>query len=247
VNVRGTSNLIDACQSSGVRRLLHFSSLQALAAPSGDGPLDESCGLVEPDEGGRGAYDLSKAAGERLILAAAERGLSATILNPIAVLGPFDFQPSPMGEILRALGRGKLLALVAGAHCDFVDVRDVASAALVAEHKGRQGERYLLSGTRLSLVALAQQWADVTGKSAPRVVFPMGMVRLAAPVAALWARLRRRRPLLTGESLRILRTQPAVSCRKAEHELGYRPRPIAETLRDTCQWMSEQGWLRSHP
>jgi nucleoside-diphosphate-sugar epimerase len=49
--------------------------------------------------------------------------------------------------------------------------------------------------------------------------------------------------LFTSESLRVLRTQPPASHRKAEVELGYQPRPIDETLRDTCAWMKTQGWL----
>jgi dihydroflavonol-4-reductase len=71
----------------------------------------------------------------------------------------------------------------------------------------------------------------------------MGLARLAAPFAPTWARWRGQRPLLTSESLRVLRTQPPASHRKAETELGYRPRSIDETLRDTCAWMKTLGLL----
>jgi dihydroflavonol-4-reductase len=243
VNVRGTANLIEACLASGVRRFLHFSSIQALAPRPGDEFVDHASALVERNDHRRGPYDVSKAEGERLVLASVARGLDATILNPTAVVGPYDFQPSPMGEVLRALGRGTLPALVAGGHCDFVDARDVAGAALAAEERGRSGQRYLIFGTRLSLSELAERWAAATGKAAPRLAFPMAVVRLAAPFASAYARLRRRRPLLTAESLRILRTQPPVRCRRAEADLGYHPRPIEETLRDTCEWMKQQGWV----
>jgi dihydroflavonol-4-reductase len=240
INVAGTANVVEACLAVGVRRLVHFSSIQALAP--GANTVDEDCRLVDARDGGRGAYDIAKAEAERLVLAAVARGLDAVILNPTAVIGPFDFQPSPMGEVLSALAHGKLLALVAHAQCDFVDVRDVASAALAAEIQGRSGERYILSGTRLSLVELARLWAKTTGKPAPGFVVPMGVARLAAPFAAAWARLRRRRPLFTPESLRVLRNQrSAVRC-KAECELAYRPRPIEETLRDTYGWWKDQGW-----
>jgi dihydroflavonol-4-reductase len=243
VNVCGTANLIEACLAGGVSRFLHFSSIQTLA-PHG-GFLDDESGLIEASDRSRGSYDQSKAEAERLVLAAVARGLDATILNPTAVLGPHDFQPSPMGQVLRALGQGKLPALVSGGRCDFVDARDVVDAALAAEGEGRRGERYILSGTRLSPVDLAERWAVATGKLAPKLAFPMPVAQLAAPVACAFARLRRRRPLLTPESLRILRTQAPVRSRKAEAELGYRPRPIEETLRDTCRWMMEQGWLKA--
>jgi len=41
----------------------------------------------------------------------------------------------------------------------------------------------------------------------------------------------------------VLRTQLPATHRKAEGELGYQPRPLDETLRDTCVWMKTQGWL----
>jgi len=240
INVIGTRNVVEACLAAGVSRLIHFSSIQAL---SGKDSVDEACDLVAADDASRGAYDRAKAEAERLALVAVGRGLCAVVLNPTAVLGSFDFQGSPMGEVLLALGRGKLPALVAGGNCDYVDVRDVVEGALAAERRGRRGERYILSGTRLSLVALARQWAKVTGRAAPRFAVPMGLARLAAPFAHAWARWRGQRPLFTSESLRVLRTQPPTSHRKADAELGFRPRPIDETLRDTCAWMKTQGWL----
>jgi len=245
INVTGTRNVVEACLASGVNRLVHFSSIQALLGQAlfGGAAVDETCELVAADDRTRGAYDRAKAEAERLVLGAVERGLDAVIVSPTAVLGPYDFQPSPMGEVLVALGRGELPALVAGGHCDYVDVRDVATGALAAEQRGRRGERYILSGTRLSLVALARQWASVTGRAAPRFAVPMGLARVAAPFAPAWARWRGRRPLFTSESLRVLRTQPPASHRKAGAELGYRPRSIDETLRDTCAWMKSQGWL----
>jgi dihydroflavonol-4-reductase len=240
INVIGTRNVVEACLATGVKRLLHFSSIQALF---GKVAVDETCALVAADDGTHGAYDRAKAESERLVLAAIDRGLDAVVLNPTAVLGPLDFQPSPMGEVLLALGRGKLPVLVAGGHCDYVDVRDVVDGALAAEHLGRRGERYILSGTWLSLVELARQWASVTTRRAPRFAVPMGLARLAAPFAPTWARWRGRRPLFTSESLRVLRTQAPASHAKAHAELGYVARPIDETLRDTCAWMRTQGWL----
>lgn len=243
INVTGTRNVIEACLSARVRRLVHFSSIQAIRPKPGTNVLDETCDLVPSDDLVRGAYDRAKAEAERLVRGICERGLDAVVLNPTAVIGSFDFQRSPMGAVLLALGRGKLPALVAGGSCDFVDVRDVVAGALAAEQRGRRGERYILSGTRTSLVELARKWAGITGCPAPRLAVPMAMARLAAPFAPTWARWRGQRPLFTSESLRVLRTQPPASRRKAEVELGYRPRSIEQTLRDTCAWMKTQGWL----
>ncbi|HEY5281546.1 MAG TPA: NAD-dependent epimerase/dehydratase family protein [Polyangia bacterium] len=242
-NVTGTSHVIEACLAASVRRLVHFSSIQALDCGPGRATLDETCDLVAPDDRSRGVYDRAKAEAERLVLSAAEGGLDAVVVNPTGVLGPFDFQPSPMGEVLVKLGQGRLPALVAGAACDFVDVRDVVAGALACERTGRRGERYILSGTRLSLVQLAHKWAIATTRAAPKFAVPMGLARVGAPFASTWARWRGRRPLYTSESLRVLRSLRPVVSGKAASDLAYRPRPIEETLRETHAWMKTQGWL----
>jgi len=241
VNVEGTRNVAEACLAARVHRLVHLSSIHAFGPDLGTSTLDESTPLAESPSDG--VYGFAKAEGERAVLAAVASGLDAVILNPTAILGPFDFQVSAMGEVLLALALGKLPALVADASYDFVDVRDVVAAALAAERRGRRGEHYLLPGTRLSLIELARLWAEATGRRAPRLVAPMWLARFGAVFAPGWARLRGRRPLFTSESLSVLRDHRAVSGRKAEAELGHRPRPLPETLRDTFAWMKEAGWV----
>jgi len=243
VGVTGTANVVEACLAAQVPRLVHMSSIQALRPAADGAEIDESIGLVEAGDRARGVYDQAKAEAERIVLAAAGRGLCAVVLNPTAVIGPCDFAPSAIGEFLLALARGRVPALIAGASSDFVDVRDVAGAAIAAERKGRSGERYILTGTRMRLVDFALAWAKAAGRSAPRLAVPMWLARAVAPVAPMWARLRGRRPLFTSESLRFLRCQPLARRIKAERELGFAPRSIEETLRDIRAWMKVQGWL----
>jgi dihydroflavonol-4-reductase len=242
VNIEGPRNVAQACLAARVRRLVHFSSIHAFAPGPGEGSIEEACPLAQEHDLACGSYGIAKAEGERVIQAAVAAGLDAVILNPTAILGPFDFQVSAMGEVLLALARGKLPALVADASYDFVDVRDVVSSALAAATRGRRGEHYLLPGTRLSLVELAGLWAKACGRPAPRWAAPMWLARVGAQFAPSWARWRGRRPLFTSESLRVLRDRHPVSGRKAETELGHRARPLAETLRDTFAWMKAEGW-----
>lgn len=243
VNVTGTRNVVDACGAAHVGRLVHMSSIQALEKAPGRDDVDAASPLVALADRSRGVYDRTKAEAERLVLAAGEQGLAAVVLNPTGVIGPYDYGPSAMGQVLLALASRKMPALVRGAVCDFVDVRDVALAALAAEQRGKPGARYIVSGTRLSLVQLAACWSHTTNRHAPRVAVPMALARLSAPFAPWLARLRGRRPLFTPESLRVLRTQPPANRRATSVDLGFEPRPLVETLRDTWSWMKSEGWL----
>ncbi len=239
VNVGGTRNVVRACLAEGVGRLVHFSSIHAFRQFPLDEPLDESRG--PSDAGAAPAYDHSKARAEREVLQGVASGLDAVILNPTAVIGPYDFAPSHMGRVLIDLKRGALPALVAGGF-DWVDARDVCAAAIVAAEKGRRGERYLLSGTYLSVPDLAALVAEVGGARAPRIVLPQWLVQPLAPVAELLGRLSGREPGLTRDSMLALRTgNPVVRHDKARAELGYAPRPLRTTVADTLRWFREAG------
>ncbi|MGO9666162.1 MAG: NAD-dependent epimerase/dehydratase family protein [Polyangia bacterium] len=243
VNLGGTRNVVEACLACGVERLIHFSSIHAFSADPTDSVIDESRPLVAADQPHLLVYDRTKAEGERQVVAAVARGLDAVVVNPSSVIGPYDFGPSAMGEVLLDLYHGRFPALVGGAGFNWVDVRDVVASALLAECRGRKGEHYLLTGHWLSLVELARLWGKVSGAKIPRLVAPMGLARAAAPFAAAWARLWGRRPLFTSDSLRVLRNHRHISHACANAELAHNPRPLEETLRDTFQWFRQAGKL----
>jgi dihydroflavonol-4-reductase len=240
VNVEGTRNVIAASRAAGVGRFVHFSTIHAFSSEPRNEAIDESRPLAL---GGRAsAYDRSKAEAERLVLQAVEQGLDAVIINPTAVLGPYDFKPSYMGRTLLALYHGGMKVLVNGGF-DWVDVRDVVEGALAAEELGKRGERFLLSGSWLSIRDLARLVDRVTGRRTLRMVAPLWAARLGVPLVGLSARLKGTEPLYTGESLNALRNHRLVSHEKAARVLGYRPRPLNETIADTFRWFEEHGYL----
>jgi len=240
VNVDGTRNVVQACLDCGVRRLVHFSSIHAFIQESIGKPMDESCPLVEPRN--CPPYDRSKAAGEKEVMSGIDRGLDAIIISPTAVIGPYDYEPSFLGEALLNLARGKMPALVPGGF-DWVDVRDVVSGALSAEEKAPTGAKYLLSGHFASICDLAMMVEEIVGTPAPRMVMPRWLAFVGAPFLEGFAKMTGNRPLYTSASIRALRTGQDVSHEKAARELGYKPRPLKETIVDTFNWFNESGYL----
>ncbi|HET9989814.1 MAG TPA: NAD-dependent epimerase/dehydratase family protein [Kofleriaceae bacterium] len=238
INVDAVQVVADACLAAGVR-LVHASSIHAFSSRPIDQAVDESRG---PAEANAPAYDRSKAAGEAIVRDAVARGLDAVIVNPTAVIGPYDFRPSRMGEVMLDLYHRRLAGLVAGGF-DWVDVRDIATSVIAAGERGQRGQSYLLPGHWASVVDLASRIEALTGKRRPRFVSPMWLARGAAPFAVGWARLRHTRPLFTPTSLVALRNHQIVSGARARRELGHDPRPLDDTLRDTFAWFAEHGRL----
>jgi dihydroflavonol-4-reductase len=234
VNVEGTRNVARACLEHGVGRLVHVSSVHAFDMDPRDEVLDETRRQVA-DSPTHSAYDRSKARGERVVREAVAAGLDAVIVNPTGIMGPVDYGPSRLGQLLRELATGRLPALLDGGF-DFVDVRDVVAGILAAAARGRTGENYILGNSWYSLRELAELVAAVSGGRPPRLVTPVWAARLGVPFARVAAKVTKTEPLFTRESLEVLVSNRSISSQKARAELGYSPRPLVETVADTLSW-----------
>jgi dihydroflavonol-4-reductase len=72
---------------------------------------------------------------------------------------------------------------------------------------------------------------------------PLGLARAVAPFATLWGRVTGKRLLFTAGTLRPLSMNPRISRARAEQDLGYRPRPLEETVTDTLRWFARHPSL----
>ncbi len=242
VNVAGTANVVEACRRCGVRRMVHFSSIHALCQEPLDSPLDESRPHVYSAKAP--PYDRSKAAGEKIVRRAIEEAFNAIIINPTAVVGPYDYRPSHFGLALLQMARGKLPMLIEGGF-DWVDARDVAEYAIKAEEIAPAGSNYLLSGEWLSVKEVAGIVAGIVGNKPASLVCPMPLARACAPIVTLSSKISGTRPIFTTASLTALISNRHILHDKATRELGYNPRPIRDTLVDTIQWFKDNGYLSS--
>jgi len=240
INVEGTRNVVEAAMQAGVQRLIHFSSIHAFVQTPVDKPLDEERPLVKE----RGfAYDRSKAEGERIVKHAASQGLNAIILSPTAIIGPADTEPSLTGKALLELYYHQIPALIPGGY-DWVDVRDVAQAAINAMTMGRPGEKYLLAGHWHSLKDLSKLVSEVTGKKTPGLIIPLWLAKLGLPFITVYSKISGAEPLYTSESLQIITEgNRNISNNKAAKELDFHPRDLRSTLQDSFSWFSDKGLL----
>ncbi len=233
INIQGVRNVVEACLKCGVKRLVHFSSVHALQQEPDDQPVDEDRPLATASR--FPPYDRSKAFGEIEVQKGIERGLNAIILNPTGMVGPFDYYPSYFGAALLSIAKGNIPALVSGGF-DWVDVRDVVSAAIRAEQDAPSGSRYLLSGHWRSVQEVAKLAARIAGRKPPRLVIPLRLAYLAAPLMPLIAKINGSQPIYTNVTLDALKSNRSVSHARATRDFDYQPRPFEETIFDTLEW-----------
>jgi dihydroflavonol-4-reductase len=247
VNVLGTHNVVAACLKCGVRRLVHFSSVDALRQDPLDQPIDENQPLIDTERSINALphippYDLSKAQAEREVWTGIQNGLEAVILRPTAMLGPYDFKPSYLGQALIQLAYGRIPALVSGGF-NWVDVRDVVAGAIRAEQIASPGECFMLSGNWHTIREVAELVATFTNRTSPLITVPMWLADAFAPLMLKLARFNGTQPIYTHVTLNALRGNQQVSSARAIRELGYAARPLAETVRDTLTWFQEHDYL----
>src|SRR5664279_1521992 len=195
-NVTGTRNLIKSAISGKTKKFIHFSSIHAFQTEPLHMMLDESRPLVEKD---KIIYEYSKAEGEREVKKAVKEGLNAVILNPTAVIGPFDYRSSYLGQALIKIYQNKLPFFVSGGY-NWVDVRDVVAASIQAVESGQNGENYILSGKYCSLQDLSVMISELSGCKIPMII-PVALAQLACPFFKIYSTISNKEPLYTYQSL----------------------------------------------
>ena len=237
VNVIGTRNVIQAARLSRVRRLVYTSSIHALSRIPHGTTIDES--VPFDPEHAISVYDHSKAQASLEVLEAVRAGLDAVIVCPTGVIGPHDYRGSELGQLIQDCVCHKPMFYVDGAY-DFVDVRDVAQGLSLVSENGQTGESYILSGERLSVLGMIKTIQQVIGRKLVTLKIPMQMAHLCARFTPLYYRFTHTKPRFTPYSLETITSNSVISNAKARRELGYTPRPLAETLADTVRWFLQQ-------
>ncbi len=186
-NVRGTTNVVEACRAGGVTRLVHVSSPSV--AHAGAALVGAGAGPADPRRA-RGHYARSKALAEQAALAADSGPLAVVAVRPHLVWGPGDTQL--IGRIVARARAGRLPVIGSGAA--LVDSTYVSNAvdALVAavdRCESARGEAYVVSnGEPRPVGELIADICRASGVAAPTRHVPFPVAALAgAAVDAVWA------------------------------------------------------------
>lgn len=241
VNVEGTANVIRACREQGVGRLVHTSSPSIVHSGGDIGGGDESLPVAEHFSA---PYPASKAAAEKLVLAANGDGLRTVALRPHLVWGPGDPHILPR---LAAKARGGTLALPGPDKViDTIFVENAAQAHVMALQElagaGRcAGKPYFVTNNEpLPQGEIIQRLLAAIGIEVRIRAVPVGLAMAGGAVCELtWRALRlKSEPPVTRFAVEQLATAHWFDTRAAERDFGYTPAiSIEEGLKRLAQAM----------
>lgn len=236
VNIDWSRQLLDIASSAGVRRVVVAGSALAVGVNRAPQPLDETASWAQH------AFDIPYAQmrreAELMALSCSRPAFEVMSACPSFTFGPDDPTGAPANGLLEKIASGKQrFSMDVGFGC--LDVRDFADGVLLAAERGRGGERYLLSGENITADQLVERAAAIAGVRPTRFKPPAVLLRALAGAVEIVSRIRRKPAPITRGVLQIIGRYAWYDTTKARTELGWRPRPLDDTLRDTIAWLRD--------
>ena len=242
VNVSGTENVCQASLNAGVKKLIHFSSVDAFYRFPIEEPLLEDRKLI--DDPNAVPYDLSKADGQKIVIDFCQQGLDASIIHPTSIVGPNDFKPGlPMKEMVN-LANGKRKVLPNWGY-NFVDVRDLCTTAISAVSKGKTGQNYIVGGEYHMYSYIAKLMEEQLERTVLLGTIPNFVSYLGLPYEYIKSLITKKPRVLTVDTLHTGKTgNKIVPSTLARSELGHNPRPLEETIHDMVSFFQKRGLIK---
>ncbi|HTU74831.1 MAG TPA: NAD-dependent epimerase/dehydratase family protein [Trebonia sp.] len=235
--VDGTTRVLAAAASAGVRRVVYTSTLDTATRNS------RTAGQVHTDEDWSelaecNAYAKSKLLAEKAAWSlAGQPGPELAVVLPGAVIGPqLRFKRESSADIVRRMLAGEMPG-VPPLSLAFSDVRDLAAAhRLAMEVPAAAGNRYICAGGPVWLADIArilkQEFAPRGFRISTRPV-PPWVIRVAALVSDE-ARL----------AAGMLGAAHEITAEKARRDLGWVQRPVRQTILESAEHLIARGIVR---
>ncbi|MDR1735460.1 MAG: NAD-dependent epimerase/dehydratase family protein [Oscillospiraceae bacterium] len=233
VNIGGTCNVANLCKMHGMK-MIYCSSVHAIPSLPKNETMAETKDF-DPSKV-KGLYGKTKAEATRRVLEMTHDGLDAMIAFPSGIIGPNERRASNIGQMIVDFLCGGLTAYLDGQY-NFVDVRDVANGILGMIEHWKSGECYILSGNVITVEQMLGEIARSSGKRMLRVKLPYWFVLGTSFFSEFYYFILRKKPLYTHYSVKTLRSNCNFSNMKACREIGFRARPIQESLDDMTRWI----------
>lgn len=239
INVEGTANVVNACISANVQKLIHVSSVSALGRIRNGEIVTEQMNWTE--ETSNSFYGKSKYLGELEVWRGIGEGLEAAIVNPTIILGGDNWDNGSSALFKSTYNEFKYYT---EGTTGFVDVRDVANAMVLLMNSKISGERFILSAENLSYKEIFFLMAKYFGKKPPKKNVTPLLAEIVWRLEAMKSVVTGKKHLVTKETARTAQSTVRYDNTKILTALpGFQFIPVADTINRTCNNLKEKYHL----
>ena len=228
INVEGTRAVLETAAQTPISKLIYCSTI-GVYGDTGGKVIDER--FQRQQVGFSSAYDSTKYAAQQLVDQFAAQGLPVVSLMPSGIFGADD---PHFGPVLQTFLKGRLKLWAGGERVTgIVHVDDLVAAMLLAAQQASSGSHYIISTGDLTTRAMFEFFSRETGIPAPWEA-PKPLVQLVGSLLDPIGRLSGWQPPISRERVHYIYERCVrVTGSKAKTELGWQPRSVEQTLRDS--------------
>jgi dihydroflavonol-4-reductase len=237
-NVEGTKNVFDLCLKQGIRRVVYTSSHGTIGLTNYPTYADESVPASMKQFRGA-AYLESKYYAEQAALEYSGNNLDIVIVNPVGIIGINDFGASITNNYIRKAAKGHIPGFYVDAYLSLVDSRDAAVGHIQAMEKGKTGEKYILGGDNITYKEYFTYLSQLTKIKRRLIAIPLLPLLTSSYLFKWKALLFSSEPIITPDSVKFVMKRTRYSSKKAQNNLGYRFRPIKESINEVYEWFKK--------
>ena len=231
INVKGTSNIINACLENNIKKLGFVSSVAAIGR-KGNGIYSESNNWVE--SGDNSYYAISKYKAENEVWRNS-RGLNAVITNPGIILGPSNWNRSST-TLFKKIYSG-LTYFPSGTN-GFVDVRDVSKSIIELTQSKINNQRFIVVAENISYQKVFEIIAQNFNVKVPHKIASKKLLKIAYKLETLRC-FSRKNPQLTRETAKTSSQNNEYLNKKIIETLNYKFINIEDSIINTTKYLLE--------
>lgn len=222
-NVKGTQNLLYACEGSEVKKFLYVSSIAVLDIHNDNGELDENSEFNPKEE--HSAYAISKHLAEMEVWRASAEGMNTVIVNPGMIIGSGNWGNSS-GDIFPTMEKN---SFTFSGGTSYADVRDVAKISIELMEKNIFGERFIIISENKRYAEMTQKVRKELGLKEAKVLskFQLNM-GVVANMLLGW--LISPLKMVTRSNVEAISNMQVISNKKIKERLQYTFVPLEETI-----------------
>ncbi|RKZ99912.1 MAG: epimerase [Gammaproteobacteria bacterium] len=236
-------NFYSACSQCDLKKIVYLGAAIALQKNSSGEPGHAE--LEYPSQPkNKNPYLQVKWALDKLAKQQAQQGLPVVIGIPSMTFGEFDYGPST-GQLIVGIANGSLPGFISG-NRNTIYAGDAGRGLVLACEKGKVGERYLFTGSNITMAELVPLIAKVAGAATLKTV-PLFVAKTMSKLQEFryhW--LAGPLPKVTSTAIAVISAGQFLDGTKAETDLGFKATlSVEQTIQKTYLWFKAQGYINT--